>query len=53
MLMGNIARRMDLLVVQLARIEDSIFVFGDLDKIDCNGCIREFIRNRGLDVIDF
>ena len=24
-----------------------------LDKIDCNGCIREFIRNRGLDVIDF
>ncbi len=37
----------------IARIEDSIFVFGDLDKIDCNGCIREFIRNRGLDVIDF
>lgn len=37
----------------IARIGDKIIIFGDLDKIDEEGKIRDFISVRGLNLIEF
>lgn len=37
----------------ISRIGDNIVVFGDLDKIDYYGNIRNFIESRNLKIIDF
>ena len=37
----------------IARINDSIVVFGELSKIDIDGKIKTFISNRKLNIIEF
>lgn len=37
----------------ISKIGNNIIVFGDLNKIDRNGKIREFILNKNLQIIDF
>jgi len=37
----------------IARIDDKVIVFGELDKIDNNAQIRKFIEERGLQIIEF
>ena len=37
----------------ISRIDDQIIVFGDLDQIDSNYQIRNFIEKRGLKIIEF
>ena len=37
----------------IARIENKVIIFGDLDKIDKNSKISNFIKNRGFEIIDF
>ena len=37
----------------ISRIDNNIIVFGDLNKIDINGEIRQFIKQRKLTLIDF
>lgn len=37
----------------ISRIGEKIIVFGDLNKIDINGKIREFINKNGTQIIDF
>lgn len=37
----------------VARIDDNIIIFGDLNNIDKNGKIRLFIESKGLNIIDF
>ena len=37
----------------IARLEDNIIVFGDLNKIDKENKIRKFIEKRNLNIIDF
>ena len=37
----------------ISRLEDNIFISGDLDRIDPNGKIRNFISKRNLKVVDF
>lgn len=37
----------------ISRIGDSVMVFGDLNKIDNNNAIRNFITDRNLKIIDF
>ena len=37
----------------ITRIANNIIIFGDLNKIDYNGCIRSFIKERNLEIIDF
>ena len=37
----------------ISRIGDSIVVFGELNKIDCYGDIKKFIKERKLNIIDF
>ena len=37
----------------ISRIDDKIIVFGDLNRIDRNGKIRNFIKNRRLEIIEF
>ncbi len=37
----------------ISRIENSIIVFGDLNKIDKNNKIRNFILKKNLEIIDF
>ena len=37
----------------ISRISDAVIVFGDLNKIDNNEKIREFISKKGLEIIEF
>ena len=37
----------------ISRVGDDVVVFGDLDKIDCNDDIRNFIISKKLNIIDF
>ena len=37
----------------ISRIEDKIIIFGDLNKIDKDEKIREFISNSGLEMVEF
>ena len=37
----------------ISRIDENVVVFGDLDKIDYYGNIRNFIESRNLKIIDF
>lgn len=37
----------------ISRIEDEIIIFGDLNKIDKNNMIRNFILNKKLDIVEF
>ena len=37
----------------ISRIGNNIVIFGDLDKIDYDGKIKGFIKERNLDIIDF
>lgn len=37
----------------ISRIGDNVMVFGDLNKIDNNNAIRNFITDRNLKIIDF
>lgn len=37
----------------ISRLGDKIIIFGDLNKIDINGEIKEFINKKGLQIIDF
>ena len=37
----------------ITRIANNIIIFGDLDKIDYNGHIRSFIKEKNLNIIDF
>ena len=37
----------------ISRIENKVFVSGDLNKIDNNKIIRKFIENRNLEIIEF
>ena len=37
----------------ISRIENKVIIFGDLDRIDKNSKISNFIKNRGLEIIDF
>ena len=37
----------------ISRIGDSVIIFGDLNKIDNNNAIRNFITDRELKIIDF
>lgn len=37
----------------IARIDDKVIVFGDLDKIDNNNQIRKFIKDRNIELIEF
>lgn len=37
----------------ITRIANNIIIFGDLNKIDNNGYIRSFIKERNLEIIDF
>jgi len=37
----------------ISRIEDKIIIFGDLQKIDKEGRIREFISKKGLEILEF
>ena len=37
----------------ISRVGDNVVVFGDLNKIDCNDDIRNFIISKNLSIIDF
>lgn len=37
----------------ISRIGNNIVVFGDLEKIDYNNAIKEFIISKNLNLIDF
>ena len=37
----------------ISRIGNNIVVFGDLEKIDYNNTIKEFIISKNLNLIDF
>lgn len=37
----------------ISRIDNKVIIFGDLNKIDKNNQIYEFIKNRELEIIDF
>ena len=37
----------------IARIDDNIIVFGDLNKVDNKSYIRKFIEKKNLNIIDF
>lgn len=37
----------------IARLDDKVIVFGDLDKIDNNNQIRKFIKDRNIELIEF
>lgn len=37
----------------ISRVDNNIIVFGDLDKIDRENKIRQFIESRGLKIIEF
>lgn len=37
----------------ISRIDNKVFVSGDLNKIDINGQIREFIEKRKLEIVEF
>ena len=37
----------------VSSLEESIIVFGDLNKIDSDGRIREFITSKNLNIIEF
>ena len=50
---GNYSKINGFIGGAIARIADSIVIFGDLNKIDYNGYIRNFIEKKNLKVIDF
>ena len=37
----------------ISRVGDNVVVFGDLNRIDCNDTIRNFIISKNLNIIDF
>ena len=50
---GKYSNRKGFIGGAISRIGDKIIVFGDLNKIDINGKIREFINKKGTQIIDF
>ena len=50
---GEYSNRNGFIGGAVSRIGDKIIVFGDLNKIDINGTIREFINQKGIKIIDF
>ena len=37
----------------ISRIDDNIIISGDLNKIDQNNSIRNFIKSKNLNIIEF
>lgn len=50
---GKYSNRKGFIGGAISRIGDKIIVFGDLNKIDINGKIREFINQKEIQIIDF
>lgn len=50
---GNYSKMSGFIGGAIARIENNVIVFGDLNKIDKENKIRNFITSRNLNVIDF
>ena len=50
---GNYSEMNGFIGGAIARIDDNIVVFGDLNKVDNKGYIRKFIEKKNLNIIDF
>lgn len=50
---GNYSKMSGFIGGAIARIENNVIVFGDLNKIDKENKIRNFITSRNLNIIDF
>ena len=50
---GKYSNRNGFIGGAISRIGEKIIVFGDLNKIDINGKIRQFINKKGTQIIDF
>ncbi len=50
---GEYSKKMGFIGGAISRIDENVVVFGDLDKIDYYGNIRNFIESRNLKIIDF
>ena len=50
---GEYSNRNGFIGGTISRIANNIIVFGDLDKIDRNQNIREFISKKDLKIIEF
>lgn len=53
LLNGKYSSRNGFIGGTISRIDDYIIISGDLDKIDIEGKIREFIQKRNLKIIEF
>lgn len=49
----NTVIKKDLIGGCVSSLGESIIVFGDLNKIDSDGRIREFITSKNLNIIEF
>ena len=43
----------NIIILQIFRFNNKIIVFGELKKIDPENKIREFIKKRNLEIIEF
>ncbi len=50
---GNYSNMTGFIGGAIARVDNNIVIFGDLEKIDRNNKIREFITKRNLKIIEF
>ena len=50
---GEYSQRKGFIGGVISRIDNKIFISGDLNKIDPNEQIRKFIEKRNLEIIDF
>ena len=50
---GNYSLKTGFIGGTIARVENNIIIFGDLDKIDKRKQIRKFIEKKGLNIIEF
>lgn len=50
---GNYSNMTGFIGGAIGKVDNNIIVFGDLDKIDKNNKIRDFIKVRNLNIIDF
>ena len=50
---GNYSNMSGFIGGAIGKVDNNIIVFGDLDKIDKDNKIRNFIESRNLKIIDF
>lgn len=50
---GNFSKMTGFIGGAIARVENKIIIFGDLNKIDKNDQIKNFIKERNLGIVDF